>query len=122
MAEAESKGIGADADAISSSHHSETIPPRNAEAVNEKDVGLSPKHPIHNTNRRVSEWEALQIAQAGDLDTINAEVDEIEADLQRMNLRSTWYKPLLNFRDPKLFGYLLVGKIYECSWGTMIYS
>jgi hypothetical protein len=60
--------------------------------------------------RNVSEWEALQIAQAGDLATINAEVDEIEAELQLLNLRSTWYKPLLKFRNPKTFNYLLVGR------------
>jgi hypothetical protein len=62
------------------------------------------------SSRNVSEWEALQIAQAGDLATINAEVDEIEAELQLLNLRSTWYKPLLKFRNPKTFNYLLVGK------------
>ena len=77
----------------------------------ESNVGvLQPHSALHKSMRRVSEWEALQIAQAGDLETINAEVDEIEAELQLLNLRSTWYKPLLKFNNPKMFNYLLVGK------------
>ena len=92
--------------------------------TNKQDENASPLHaPTENNTRvpqkdsaarkpshRVSEWEALQIAQAGDLATIDAEVDEIEAELQLLDLRSTWYKPLLKFRDPKTFNYLLVGK------------
>lgn len=79
---------------------------------NEKDIGASHRDSVgRKPARRVSEWEALQIAEAGDLETINAEVDEIEAELQLLNLRSTWYKPLLTFKDPKMFNYLLVGKI-----------
>lgn len=77
----------------------------------ENNIGLPQGDPAaRKPSRRVSEWEALQIAQAGDLATINAEVDEIEAELQLLNLRSTWYKPLLTFRNPKTFNYLLVGK------------
>jgi hypothetical protein len=62
-----------------------------------------------NAGRRLSEWEALQIVAAGDLETINAEVDAIEVDLQAMDIKSTWYKPLLQFSDPKYFTWLLVG-------------
>lgn len=78
----------------------------------EDDIEIARKSSsAHKEARRVSEWEALQIARAGDLETINAEVDEIEAELQLLNLRSTWYKPLVKFRDPKMFNYLLVGKL-----------
>lgn len=85
------------------------VPPLDAPVENE--IGFSHlKSAAHKPVRRVSEWEALQIAQAGDLGTINAEVEEIEAELQQINLKSTWYKPLLTFRDPKKFNYLLVGK------------
>lgn len=73
--------------------------------VEEKDVGTTaPTQP-----QRVSEWEALQIAAAGDLDTIDREVGEIEADLQRMHIQSTWYKPQLRLSHPKYFTWLLVG-------------
>lgn len=65
---------------------------------------------VYSTSgRKVSEWEAIQIAAAGDLTTINAEVDAIEIELQAMNMRSTWYKPLIKFDDPKYFTWLLVG-------------
>jgi hypothetical protein len=65
---------------------------------------------VYSTSgRKVSEWEAMQIAAAGDLTTINAEVDAIEIELQAMNMRSTWYKPLIKFNDPKYFTWLLVG-------------
>jgi hypothetical protein len=80
-------------------------------APTENNIGLPQGDPAaRKPSRHVSEWEALQIAQAGDLATINAEVDEIEAELQLLNLRSTWYKPLLKFKNPKTFNYLLVGK------------
>lgn len=85
-----------------------------SDAAPESDVGVassaSDKYP---SSRHVSEVDALQIAQAADLDTINSEIEDIEADLQRLNLQSTWYKPLLNFKNPKTFNYLLVGKLHQ---------
>jgi hypothetical protein len=90
-------------DAISSSEHSGDGLPR--ETVNEKNISM-PARP--KANRATSEWEALQIAEAGDLDTIDREVAEIEADLQAMNIRSTWYKPQLKLSDPRYFTWLLV--------------
>jgi hypothetical protein len=102
----------AEASATTSTKQDERAAPLNVDDVNEKDIGVPEPNPTahHKSTRRVSEWEALQIARAGDLETINAEVDEIEAELQLLNLRSTWYKPLLNFRNPQMFNYLLVGK------------
>jgi hypothetical protein len=96
-----------DIDAISSTQNSETLTPA---VPNEKDIAHAPRKA--SFGRRVSEWEALQIAQAGDLETIDAEVEEIEGELQRMDLKSTWFKPLLHFRDPKFFTYLLVGECF----------
>lgn len=91
------------ANAISSPEHSDNGLPR--DSVNEKNISM-PARP--KTNRATSEWEALQIAAAGDLDTIDREVAEIEADLQAMNIRSTWYKPQLKLSDPRYFTWLLV--------------
>ncbi|TVY92464.1 Proton myo-inositol cotransporter [Lachnellula willkommii] len=62
-----------------------------------------------SSGRQVSEWEALQIVAAGDLETIDREIDEIDASLQQMNIQSTWYKPQLRLKDPKYFNWLLVG-------------
>jgi hypothetical protein len=87
----------------------------------EKALGRPPAEAKRNqsvystSGRKVSEWEALQIAAAGDLQTINAEVDAIEVDLQAMSMRSTWYKPLIKFSDPKYFTWLLVGEC-ACPW------
>lgn len=97
-----------EADTISSTRDSDT--PTKPHMVNEEDIDNSGK-PAQK--RRTSEWEALQIVAAGDFDTIDAEVAEIEADLQRMNLQSTWYKPLIQFRDPKFFTWLLVGACFR---------
>lgn len=95
--------------AVDSDKQNENAP---LDAPAEHNIGVPKEDSAgHKPTRHVSEWEALQIAQAGDLETINAEVDEIEAELQQLNLRSTWYKPLLKFRDPKTFNYLLVGKL-----------
>lgn len=94
---------------MDSNKQDEKAPPLDAPV--ESNIGVSQLASAgHKPTRRVSEWEALQIARAGDLETINAEVDEIEAELQLLNLRSTWYKPLLKFRNPKMFNYLLVGE------------
>jgi len=93
-----------DSDVISSTDHSEAGVP--VQSMDEKKVAARP-----NNNRRVSEWEALQIAAAGDIDTIDREIAEVEADLQQMNIRSTWYKPQLKLSDPRYFTWLLVGKL-----------
>lgn len=98
--------LSSDADAISSTENSESNAPMRD--VNEKNVALSPEKP---QNRRVlSEWEALQIAEAGDHDTIDREIAAVEADLQTMKIASTWYKPQLKIRDPRHFTWLLVGR------------
>lgn len=102
--------LSSDADAISSTEHSEANVP--VREVNEKNVALSPEKA---GNRRVlSEWEALQIAEAGDHDTIDREIATVEADLQAMNIGSTWYKPQLKIKDPRHFTWLLVG-----TYGTL---
>jgi hypothetical protein len=74
--------------------------------LNEKNIALAPKPA---TGRKISEWEAIQIAAAGDNDTIDREIAVVEADLQAMNIRSTWFKPQLRLKDPRHFTWLLVG-------------
>ncbi|KAL3418081.1 sugar transporter [Phlyctema vagabunda] len=61
-----------------------------------------------NSGRRMTEWEAIQIAAAGDLETINAEIDEIDLDLQNTPRSTRWYNYELNFKDPRHFTWLLV--------------
>ena len=61
------------------------------------------------SGRRLSEWEAMQIANAGDFETIDAEIDELEAELEQRNRSSKWYQYELQFKDPRYFTWLLVG-------------
>lgn len=75
-------------------------------AVDEKTVAPTPR-PV--PQRAVSEWEAIQMAAAGDTDSIDRELALVEADLQKMNIKSTWYKPQLKMKDPRHFTWLLVG-------------
>lgn len=76
----------------------------------EKPKGPSRNNSVYSSSgRKVSEWEALQMVAAGDLDTINREIDAVEADLVAMNIQSTWYKPQLKLSDPRYFTWLLVG-------------
>jgi hypothetical protein len=79
--------------------------------VDEKHVAVPGPRPT--PSRGLSEWEAIQIAAAGDHDTIDREIGEIEASLQEMNIKSTWFKPQLKLKDPRHFTWLLVGK-YSC--------
>jgi hypothetical protein len=75
----------------------------------EKTIGHTDIPSRPKPTRQVSEWEALQIVAAGDMDTINREMDEIEAELQAKNITSTWLKPQLRLKDPRYFTWLLVG-------------
>ncbi|PMD13207.1 fructose transporter 1 [Hyaloscypha hepaticicola] len=78
--------------------------------INEKDVALNQGNDHNLSNpRRLSEWEALQIVAAGDNETIDREVNEIDADLQAMDIKSTWFRPQLRLKDPRHFTWLLVG-------------
>ena len=101
-----------DSDMISSTGHSEAGMP--TKEINEKDVALNQGND-HNLSkpRRLSEWEALQIVAAGDNETIDREVNEIDADLQAMDIKSTWFKPQLRLKDPRHFTWLLVGMFYS---------
>jgi hypothetical protein len=101
-----------DIDAISSDEHSEAGA-ATTKTVDEKAVPAGPQQNQSTRStggRRVSEWEAIQIAAAGDLDMIDREIAEVEADLQQMNVQSTWCKPQLRLKDPRHFTWLLVGK------------
>ncbi|KAH9210992.1 fructose transporter 1 [Leptodontidium sp. 2 PMI_412] len=93
-----------DSDAISSTEHSDAG--AQMKDVNEKDIST----PACPPNRRnVSEWEAIQMAAAGDVESIDREIDEIDAELQNLNIKSTWHKPQLRLKDPRHFTWLLVG-------------
>lgn len=100
-----------DSDIISSAGHSEAGVP--TKDINEKDVAFNQGND-HNLSkpRRLSEWEALQIVAAGDNETIDREVNEIDADLQAMDIKSTWCKPQLRLKDPRHFTWLLVGMFF----------
>ena len=95
-----------DSDAISSTEHSDAGVPH--KEVNEKDIAAPARPP---NRRNVSEWEAIQMAAAGDVESIDREIDEIDAELQNMNIKSTWHKPQLRLTDPRHFTWLLVGKV-----------
>ena len=95
-----------DSDAISSTEHSDAGVPH--KEVNEKDIAAPARPP---NRRNVSEWEAIQMAAAGDVESIDREIDEIDAELQNMNIKSTWHKPQLRLKDPRHFTWLLVGNV-----------
>jgi hypothetical protein len=91
-----------DSDGISSSAHTEARTPANLSddekhsVGDEKGVTARPKH----INRRVSEWEALQIAAAGDMETIDAEVQDLEDEVTARG-KSFSDRFQLNFKDPR---------------------
>lgn len=58
------------------------------------------------SGRQLSEWEAIQIAAAGDIETINAEIDELEVELQNRPRSRRWYNYELSFKDPRHFTYV----------------
>lgn len=101
-------------DTISSEEHVDSNdPPKKVTLAGDHHEATEKKGPSrHNSvissGRRVSEWEALQIVAAGDDETIDREIDEIEASLQQMNITSSWYKPQLKLSDPRYFTWLLV--------------
>lgn len=85
---------------ISSSHYNETpakLIQEESDFGNEKGAaGARPDH----IGRRVSEWEALQIAAAGDMETIDHEVLDLEAEVTaRGKSRSDVFQ--LRFKDPR---------------------
>jgi len=109
-------------DAVSSGEESHVDIPKKVTIASEnqdqvKNIG-KPKGPVRNSSvystsgRRLSEWEALQIVAAGDTETIEREIAEVENDLQAMNIQSTWYKPQIHLKDARYFTWLLVGKYY----------
>ena len=112
--------VKADENVVSSAEQSHVELPKRVtitsekQDIDEKNIG-HPKGPVRNSSvysssgRRVSEWEALQIVAAGDVETIEREIAEVENDLQAMNIKSTWYKPQLRLKDPRYFTWLLVG-------------
>lgn len=89
-------------DDIGSSHY--TTPAKQSledstDIGNEK--GAIPTRPNH-IGRRVSEWEALQIAAAGDMETIDNEVQDLEAEVTaRGKSRSDVFQ--LSFKDPRYY-------------------
>lgn len=61
------------------------------------------------SQHHLSELEAMQIAEAGDFSFIDAEIEQLEANLQRTQKPSRWYRYELQFKDPRYFTWLLVG-------------
>ncbi|MCJ1305789.1 hypothetical protein MMC08_008605 [Hypocenomyce scalaris] len=70
--------------------------------------GPQPRDPARNGSRRMSEWEAMEVAHKGGWE-IDAEIERLDAELQRTSKRSTWYNYQLSFKNPDYFTWLLVG-------------
>lgn len=64
--------------------------------------------PAKHTADILSEEEALRIAEQGDFDIIDAEIQELEVQLSSQQKSSHWYKHELSFKDPRHFTWLLV--------------
>ncbi|KAM3083047.1 fructose symporter [Clarireedia jacksonii] len=98
-----------DSDGISSSAHTEARTAANLSDDEKHSIGdekgVTPR-PQH-INRRVSEWEALQIAAAGDMETIDAEVQDLENEVTARG-KSFSDRFQLNFKDPRHYTWLLV--------------
>lgn len=102
---------------MSDSLNSEKPGAPDADQISSSSVSEPVSNKMENSNivpvvtrasqRRIGEWEAMQIAEAGDFETIDAEVNELEAQLRPRKNR--WYKYELSFEDPKYFTWLLVG-------------
>ncbi|RAL58322.1 hypothetical protein DID88_006434 [Monilinia fructigena] len=78
------------------------------EGVSDIDTekGAATARPDH-IGRRVTEWEAIQIAAAGDMETIDNEVQDLEAEVTaRGKSRSDVFQ--LTFKDPRHYTWLLV--------------
>ena len=110
-----------DGDTVSSTEHSEAGIAHKDYTNGRDDIGKEEndghlsvpqrnKSVYSSSGRRVSEWEAIQIVAAGDNATIDAEIYEIEAELQTMSIKSTWHKPQLRLKNARYFTWLLVGK------------
>lgn len=84
---------------VSSSHYG--TPAKMSEDVSDvgNEKGAAQARPSH-IGRKVSEWEALQIAAAGDMETIDNEVQDLEAEVtSRGKSRSDIFQ--LSFKDPR---------------------
>lgn len=84
-----------------SSSHYNTPAKMSEENVSDfgNEKGAAQARPGH-IGRRVSEWEALQIAAAGDMETIDNEVQDLEAEVTaRGKSRSDVFQ--LKFKDPR---------------------
>jgi sugar porter (SP) family MFS transporter len=96
------------ADAISSSHNSNSEAVLPSKLDDEKTAAAAGgRRPSHS--RRMSEWEAIQLAAAGDMETIDAEVLDLDEELAASPKSSRWWNYELHFKDPRYFTWLLVG-------------
>jgi sugar porter (SP) family MFS transporter len=84
--------------------------------VEPKGLGTQPIHSGPNgdggrqystSGRRISEYEAMKIAKE-DHATIDAEIAELEAELEANPIAKSWLSPVITFKDPRHFTWLLV--------------
>lgn len=101
--------INASGEKASLEHISSDSMESQQEVVNKTEHAELKRVVTSASKRHISEWEAMQIAAAGDFETIDAEVDELEAQLQQNQKKTRWYHYRLSFNDPKYFLWLLVG-------------
>lgn len=59
------------------------------------------------SGRRISEVEAMKIAKE-DRAVIDAEIAELEAELEANPIQASWLNPVISFKDPRHFTWLLV--------------
>ena len=60
------------------------------------------------SGRRLSEWDAMKIAKQGGAE-IDEEIAQLERELEAHPVKISWHSPIIKFKDPRHFTWLLVG-------------
>lgn len=58
--------------------------------------------------RRMSQWEAMRVAKEGGVE-IDEEIELLEIELRENPIPKTFFSPVINFKNPAHFTWLLVG-------------
>lgn len=58
--------------------------------------------------RRMSQWEAMRVAKEGGVE-IDEEIELLEIELRENPIPKSFFAPVINFKDPAHFTWLLVG-------------
>ena len=52
--------------------------------------------------RRLSQWDAMKIAKEGGVE-VDEEIELLEEELAQNPFKSSWFKPVIQFKDPNKF-------------------